>query len=126
MIAQRTASNASPHHALLSVVPKLDNDLLAVKVSGELDMATAAVLEDSMRPFRGMHTSVKYDLTDLTFIDCAGLRSLLAPANGDPFSGLTSMTDASRCVRRLLEILQLQSLIEPLSPAPTSRDSIKA
>lgn len=112
MTAQRITSTSGHHLAFLSVDPKLDDAMLAVRISGELDMATAAVLEDSMRPFQGMHTSVSYDLTDLTFIDCAGLRALLTPANGDPFSGLTSVTSASRCVRRLLEILQLQSMID--------------
>jgi len=58
-----------------------------------------------------MHISVSYDLTDLTFIDCAGLRALLTPANGDAFSNLISVKSASRCVQRLLEILQLQSIV---------------
>jgi anti-anti-sigma regulatory factor len=59
-----------------------------------------------------MHISASYDLTDLTFIDCAGLRALLTPADGEAPSNLISVKSASRCVRRLLEILQLQSIID--------------
>jgi anti-anti-sigma factor len=101
------AATSSP----LSVDLRLDDVVLVVRISGELDMATGAVLEDAMRPYRGMHISVSYDLTDLTFIDCAGLRALLTPANGDLFSNMISVKSASRCVQRLLEILQLQSII---------------
>lgn len=125
MSAQRIASTIGPTSCTpLSVDLKLDNALLVVRISGELDMATAAILEDAMRPYRGMHNPVSYDLTDLTFIDCAGLRALLAPADGDPFSSRISVTSASRCVRRLLEILQLQSIIDPLSSELPPRNSM--
>lgn len=124
MTAQRIASDSGDNLAFLSVDPRLDDAMLAVRISGELDIATAAVLEDALRPFQGLHTSVGYDLTDLTFIDCAGLRALLTPANGDPFSGLTSVKSASRCVRRLLEILQLESIIDADPTASRNRDSI--
>lgn len=126
MTAQRIASDSGDNLAFLSVDPRLDNAILAVRVSGELDMATASVLADALRPFQGLHTSVGYDLTDLTFIDCAGLRALLAPANGDPFSGLTSVNSASRCVRRFLEILQLQTIIAADPTVGENRDSIRA
>lgn len=113
MTAQRIASKPGPApFPPLSVDLEHDAALLAVRITGELDMATAVFLQDAMSPYQGLATSVSYDLTDLTFIDCAGLRALLTPAGGDPFSGLISVSSASRCVRRLLELLQLESIIE--------------
>lgn len=132
MSVQRIASEIEPAPPFtlspapcigLSVDLKHDDDVLVVRISGELDMATAVVLEDAMRPYLGPHTSVSYDLADLTFIDCAGLRALLTPADGDPSSNLISITSASRCVRRLLDLLELQSMIDTSStgsPQPTS------
>ncbi|MEX2133563.1 MAG: STAS domain-containing protein [Acidimicrobiia bacterium] len=103
-----------------------DDAMLAVKISGELDMATAVFLENAMRPYQGLRKSVSYDLTDVTFIDCAGLRALLTPADGDPFSSLISMTSASRYVRRLLELLQLQSILDTSSSGSPQLKSLQA
>lgn len=127
MSVQRKAFKTAPTPCVtLSVDLRHDDAVLAVKISGELDIASVIVLEDAMRPYQGLHTSVSYDLADLTFIDCAGLRALLTPADGDPFSSVVSMTRASRCVRRLLDLLQLQSLIATASSATPQLDSIEA
>lgn len=127
MSAQRIASKIAPAPCIpLSVDSRLEDAMLVVRISGELDMATAAVLEDAMKPYRGMHTSVSYNLTDLTFIDCAGLRALLTPADGDPLSNLISMTSVSRSVRRLLELLQLQSILDTSSSGPPQPKSLQA
>lgn len=118
MSAQRIASKSGSAPYLLSLDLELsvdikhDDALLAVRITGELDMATAVILQDAMRPYQGLHTPVSYDLTELTFIDCAGLRALLTPAGGDPFSGLVSISSASRGVRRLLELLRLELIVD--------------
>lgn len=116
MSEQQIASKFAPDPCVtLSVDLKHDGAVLAVSVSGELDLATTGVLEEAMSPYQGLHTSVSYDLRHLTFLDCAGLRALLAPADGDPFSSMVSMTNASRSVRHLLELLQLQSILDASS-----------
>lgn len=125
MSVQRNASKTAPTPCITLSVDLRHGAVLAVKISGELDIASVVALEDAMRPYQGLHTSVSYDLADVNFIDCAGLRALLAPADGDPFSSVVSMTRASRCVRRLLELLQLQSSISTACRA-TQLDSIEA
>ena len=47
-----------------------------VSVAGEIDMATAPTLAETLVQFR--NGSVTVDLAEVTFIDAAGLRSLLA------------------------------------------------
>lgn len=127
MSAQLIGSDIGPAPCInLSVDLNHDDVMLAVKISGELDMATAVFLENAMRPYQGLHKSVSYDLTDVTFIDCAGPRALLTPADGDPFSSLISMTSASRYVRRLLELLQLQSILDTSSSGSPQLKSLQA
>lgn len=93
------------------VAPILDGDVLTVVIDGELDIATAPLLEEALRSFRGMYRSLRYDLGGLDFMDSAGLRALLGPASSKvPISDI-SVTNPTRAVRRLLELRDLRGMI---------------
>ena len=56
-----------------------DRDVVYVKPVGELDLATSVELRDQVDELvRAGFTNVVIDLRALVFIDCAGVRSLLA------------------------------------------------
>ncbi len=79
-------ATATHHNGSTAIVPfsgraNLDQKTLTVEIVGELDMATAAALETAVRPFEGQYHRIRYELDKVTFLDCSGLRALLAPAN---------------------------------------------
>ncbi len=49
-----------------------------VSVSGELDIATGEELRDRLSQVLAHHGDVVVDLAGVTFLDCSGLRALLA------------------------------------------------
>ncbi|MBA3361163.1 MAG: STAS domain-containing protein [Acidimicrobiia bacterium] len=82
-------------------------------LSGELDIATAPSLRDQLLPFKYRATRVVYELGHITFLDLGGLRALLSLFDGD--IGGVSISEPSRPVRRLLEIVELGSLVAKAS-----------
>ena len=93
------------------VAPKLDGDLLTMVIVGELDIATAHLLEEAQRSVQGRYRALRYELAGLGFMDSAGLRALLAPANGHVPISEISITQPTRAVRRLLEIRGMLGMI---------------
>ena len=90
---------------------------------GELDLATAPVLDERLLEAQAQTEWVALDLRALTFMDCTGLRSVLA-------ASLRAREDHHRfdvlCapgqVRRILSLSgfdQLLEIVEPLTPTPT-------
>lgn len=93
------------------VAPRLDGDVLTMAIEGELDIATANLLEEAQLSMQGRYRALRYELASLDFMDSAGLRALLAPANGHlPLSEI-SITHPTRAVRRLLELRDLLGMI---------------
>jgi anti-anti-sigma factor len=94
-----------------SVDPRLEGELLTIAIVGELDVATGHLVEGAQQSMQGQYRSLRYDLAGLDFIDSAGLRALLAPADLQiDISGI-SITNPTRAVRRLLELRGLRDLI---------------
>lgn len=93
------------------VAPKLDGDVLTMAIVGELDIATANLLEEAQRSVQGRYRALRYELSGLGFMDSAGLRALLAPANGHVPISEISITHPTRAVRRLLELRDLLGMI---------------
>lgn len=93
------------------VAPKLDGDLLTMVIVGELDIATAHLLEEAQRSVQGRYRALRYELAGLGFMDSAGLRALLAPADGNVPISEISITQPTRAVRRLLEIRGMLGMI---------------
>jgi anti-sigma B factor antagonist len=92
--------------------PVLDVDVAhvdaacVIRLQGELDIATAPMLEDSLRSVLGRNpSSITLDLDSVGFIDSMGLRALLAAAqrsreNGDRLR----IRCGAGAVRRLIEV----------------------
>ncbi len=59
-----------------------DRDEVTVAPAGELDLASAALLEREIRDLPGHVEHVVVDLRDVEFIDSTGLRTLLSVRNG--------------------------------------------
>ena len=93
-----------------TVSVRLEGDLAISVVSGELDMATAPLIVEKLEPFRGRFRSLAFELVDLTFLDAAGLSGLRFSFRGDG-TGM-SIRNPSRPVRRLLEIVELENLVD--------------
>ncbi|MEU8140053.1 STAS domain-containing protein [Streptodolium elevatio] len=76
---------------------------MVVKAEGEIDIATADALRDRLIAALNQHAAVAADMSAVTFIDCAGLRALLAArAFAERHGRHLAVHDPSRPVRRLL------------------------
>ncbi|HJT05008.1 MAG TPA: STAS domain-containing protein [Pseudonocardiaceae bacterium] len=90
-----------------------DNGSMHIRLSGEIDLANAAAVEDQIRAaLPPQPSAVSVDLTDLTYLDSAGMRVLY---------GLASRLHALRIVlelivpfdsptRRLIELSGFESI----------------
>jgi anti-sigma B factor antagonist len=93
------------------------NPLHALALHGDLDMATAPLLEDRVRDLLDHGAIfVVVDVSDVNFVDSAGLRSLIhvdqLAAQHDAVVRLVGLTPAMR------RILELSGLIDRLRIAP--------
>lgn len=80
-------------------------------VEGELDMATASLLERHVsEAVASGATDLLLDMSAVTFIDSSGLRALIAAKKLVP--GRMVVLAPSRAVRRLFEVSGLSSAIE--------------
>jgi anti-sigma B factor antagonist len=104
----------APSQPLLHVValePSPGRGRAVVRCVGELDIATAADLEQKIRQLtdRGI-TSIAIDLRQLTFIDCSGLRLLTTLKNQADEHGRTiDVLYSDGPVSRLIELTRLSS-----------------
>jgi ABC-type transporter Mla MlaB component len=65
-----------------------ENGSMHIAVSGEIDLANAAAVEDELREAVSQQpTTVSVDLTDLTYLDSAGIRILFTMASGSRSCG---------------------------------------
>ncbi|HEV7828624.1 MAG TPA: STAS domain-containing protein [Pseudonocardiaceae bacterium] len=90
-----------------------EDGLMHISLSGEIDLANAAVVEDEIRSaVSNQPSAVSVDLTDLSYIDSSGIRILY---------GLASRLQALRIVlelvvplesptRRLIELSGFESI----------------
>ena len=59
-----------------------------VTLTGELDLATAPVLRDRLNQSRADRRDVRLDLSNLQFIDCAGIHVLIRAFNDAQSDGV--------------------------------------
>ncbi|WP_394427794.1 STAS domain-containing protein [Streptomyces sp. SGAir0957] len=90
-------------------------DTVLLRLSGELDIATAPGLQAALTPLTGRR--VELDLGDLTFIDSIGI-TLLARhhSHAAATGGLLLLVAAGRAVRRVLDITGITHLLGPPPP----------
>jgi len=88
-----------------------------VEVRGELDVATAPILKQHLESYsdpsgnNGHPPSIVYLLPELEFMDSTGLHCLLTAVDGLGPETIT-VREPSSPVRRLLELVGLDSMIE--------------
>jgi anti-anti-sigma factor len=78
-------------------------DVVGIKLTGEVDLATAHQLSDALANI-STESEVQLELTDLTFMDSSGLRTLLAFAGSRNGAGPLVMVNPSDAIQRLLAI----------------------
>jgi anti-sigma B factor antagonist len=97
-------------------------DAAWMRVTGELDIATAPQLKQTLRKAQLRAPRVVLDLRELTFMDCAGIREILAASNHARQAGadLVVVRGPSR-VDRLFALTGTSDVVEivdldPLAP----------
>lgn len=83
---------------------------IRVKLTGQLDLATAHLLEGRLRELHAQQLAVRLDLSELEFMDSAGLHVLIHAT--DPREDgwrLELEPDVSPQVRRLFQLVGLES-----------------
>jgi anti-sigma B factor antagonist len=93
----------------LSVDVRHDPDMVVVRLDGELDLASAPLLESEMeRPEVAAATRVVLDLRDLKFIDSTGLRTIFTEhARSGEREQEFAVTRGPEQVQRLLSITRM-------------------
>jgi len=77
---------------------------------GELDMASAETLQDAMRPIALEGRPIALDLGELTFMDSSGIRAIVDLASLMNGTGPLVLSNVSVGVRRVLDIVGLDTL----------------
>jgi anti-anti-sigma factor len=109
----------SPVPGALAIACAVQNGGAALSLEGELDMATAAALEERLSDLED-HGSrhLVLDLTGLSFIDSTGLRVLLqATARAHDRGHELILRPARGTVQRVFEITGVQAELR-FEPAP--------
>lgn len=93
-----------------------------VRLAGELDLSRSARLDEACAALFGEQvTATLVDASGVTFIDCAGLRSLLVIAREmERRGGALVVVEASAPVRRLLQLSGCEVLLEEATQWSTS------
>jgi anti-anti-sigma factor len=90
----------------------LEGDKATVKLHGELDLASIAILIDC---FAGIAFAVKevvLDFAELDFIDCCGLRAIAdAAPQVTAYGGSVSIRSPRPQVQRLLELVDFKQIV---------------
>jgi len=89
-------------------------DGISLRLIGEMDLVTAPHLVESVRSLRGPDMQhVRLDLTQLTFVDAAGLRALVqARMLVHGRGGQLTLRGARPLLRRMLEITELNTAFD--------------
>lgn len=98
-----------------------DDDTAVLRLRGELDITTSALLDAVLdRVLHAKHEPVVrhlvVDMADVRFADAAGLSPVLhARAVLGRREGCVLVRRPTRAVRRVLDVLSLQEMVEPAS-----------
>ena len=95
-------------HPLLKITELREAGRVRLRVCGELDLASAPTVSESLRRLRDRHEPVLLDIDELEFIDMSGLRVLLAASEEAARDGWSfAVTPGSAPVRRLIGLVRL-------------------
>jgi anti-anti-sigma factor len=112
-------TDATPFEARTS----LDQDVLTVEASGEVDMSTAPRLLEIVDAVSDVVRLVVVDLTGVSFLDSSGLNTLVkAQRRLSPRGiGLRVVVPADHAVRRVFEIARLEDELRVVETAGEAR-----
>ena len=90
----------------------MQNSRTVVEVTGELDLSTVALWEENVEAVGRDSAVVVLDLSEVGFVDSAGVRTLFRLARNAASHGTRLLIVAPRdgAVRRLLDILTIDSM----------------
>ena len=96
------------------------NDVARITLRGELDMATAPILEEHLSRSGGNGTiAVVLDLHGVTYVDSSGLRAFLRARDRARHDGHRLIfVGANEQVRRVLALTGTEELLEGGDPEP--------
>jgi anti-sigma B factor antagonist len=96
-----------------------ESDRLIVRMRGELDLSTAADLADVIERHCAGTTRLTIDLSELSFLDCAGLRVLLdARARAEGSGGDLLLIPGHDSVQRVFRLAGLEERL-PFAALPS-------
>ncbi|HEY3008364.1 MAG TPA: STAS domain-containing protein [Micromonosporaceae bacterium] len=107
----------------LTVSTQAQRGMAVISVAGELDMATAPLLQQHLTELleRGQNRLV-FDLADVSFCDSTGLSVFVrAKNNCDAVDGLVRLAAPQRGVLRILEV---SGLVDVLRTYPTVAEAV--
>jgi anti-sigma B factor antagonist len=78
-----------------------------LKLSGELDLATARQLREALRNDVPQEGELSLDLSELEFVDSSGVATILAYAGERNGNGPVLLINATKAVARVFELLKL-------------------
>ena len=84
------------------------DDQIVANIAGELDMATAPIVQDRLRPYAGRGNRLMYDLENVSFMDSSALSILMSTELGEQ----VSIRNPSSAARRLLRLLEMESIVQ--------------
>jgi len=87
----------------------IDESPPALRLAGEIDMATAGQLAAALGQALAAHANVVVDMAEVTFIDAAGLRAIVEAAESLDGRAPLILVNARR-VARLLDLVGLSGL----------------
>lgn len=94
------------------------DDVLAVTLDGELDMAEVDWVEATLSAAAPHHRRMEVDLHDLSFVDSAGLRTLVTLQQRAKVIGLEfRFVNPSTEVQRTLSAAGLDHIVESSEPS---------
>jgi anti-sigma B factor antagonist len=100
-----------PRHEGLVVTVRRQRDGAVVALRGELDLATAGDLATRLDALVGRTTDIEIDLSELSFIDCQGIRVLVEAARRHRPRGVVALGSPSAFTRRVLRLLRLEDIL---------------
>jgi anti-anti-sigma factor len=107
--------------APFAVALERDDDCFVVVVTGELDLSTAPALAAVIERDTPSSADLVIDLSELSFLDCAGLRVLLyARARADRGGGSLRLVPGPGSVQRVIRLAGLEDRL-PSSRQPGGR-----
>jgi anti-sigma B factor antagonist len=96
----------------LTIVVQPAGTAMTLRLAGELDLASVPILRDCLEGLDGVFGRVVLDLTELTFIDSAGLNLLvITKQRFEPQLRELVLTNPGSAVRRVLEVSGVDQIL---------------